>query len=88
MICGIERLLLGASCYASDRFKSVVESLRSDAMLDLSDRRRQTFTREFDGRRNENNRATNETELYLKMGPNAPDAERLKKTIEELRQKQ
>jgi hypothetical protein len=35
-----------------------------------------------------NKRATDEMELYLKMEPNAPDAGRLRKTIEELRQKQ
>jgi regulator of sirC expression with transglutaminase-like and TPR domain len=35
--------------------------------------------------RKENKKAVAELELYLKMRPNAPDAERLRKTIEELR---
>jgi len=35
--------------------------------------------------RKENKKAVEELELYLKMRPNAPDAERLRKTIEELR---
>ena len=35
--------------------------------------------------RRENKKAVDELELYLKLRPNAPDAERLRKTIEELK---
>ena len=35
--------------------------------------------------RKENKKAADEMELYLKMRPNAPDADRLRKTIQELR---